>query len=315
MRKLLTVMILAGALRGPAAAQQGLALIQPDAGFVFGIEWRKIVTSSVGGELSSQIKNQMGQQPEMQKMQDAILHDLDSIVIAAPASGLAKGNAKPPMLFVMSGHFKQDELLRLTKSQLKNSETYRAVELLIPPDDSSKDSRIAFLDGTTILGGDNSEVRAAIDRLKNGHLTAVKGGILDGIADLRSNNALWMTVEIPESALKDANPMAAQMFAGVKGAELGMSFDRGLGLLLNIRTISTDAAATVAQSLQGLIAMGAMSQSDSPDTAELIKKLQVKSEATRVSVGLALNQGDLDKMIEKLKAGAAKSAAPKGAKI
>src|SRR5579872_2083493 len=122
MRKFLTVMILAGALRGPAPAQQGLALIQPDAGFVFGIEWRKIVTYSVGGELSSQIKNQMGQQPEMQKMQDAILHDLDSIVIAAPASGLAKGNAKPPMLFVMSGHFKQDDLLRLTKSQLKNEE-------------------------------------------------------------------------------------------------------------------------------------------------------------------------------------------------
>ncbi len=105
MRQFLTVMILAGALRGPAPAQQSLGLIQPDAGFVFGIEWRKIVASPVGGELTSQMKNQLGQQPEMQKMQDALLHDLDSILIAAPASGMKNGNAKPPMLFVMSGHF------------------------------------------------------------------------------------------------------------------------------------------------------------------------------------------------------------------
>ena len=296
--------------------QPGLGLIQPDAGFVFGIEWRKIVDSAVGGELSAQMKkSQFSQGPEMQKMQEAVMHDLDSIVIAAPAGGLAKGNAKPPMLFVMSGHFKVEELRSMTKAQIKNSETYRAVELLIPPDESSKDTRIAFLDATTILGGDNTEVRAAIDRLKTGHLTEVKGGILDGIADLSSKNDIWMTVDIPESALKEAPPMAAQMFAGVKGAELGISFEQGLGLLFNVRTNSTDAAATVAQSLQGLLAMGAMSQSQSPQTGDLIKKIQVKADNTRVTVGLVLDKDELNKMIEKFKADAAKSAPPKGAKI
>ena len=314
MRQFLTVTILACALRASLPAQPGLKLIQPDAGFVFGIEWRKIVDSALGGELSAQMKkNQFAQGPEMERMQEVMMHDLDSIVIAAPASGMTKGNTKPPMLFVVSGHFKVDELRRLTKTQLKTSETYHGVELLIPPDDSSKETRLAFIDETTILGGDNSEVRAAIDRLKNP--TAAKGGILDGIAELSSKNAFWMTVDIPESALKEAPPMAVQMFAGVKGAELGISVDEGLGLLFNIRTISTDAAAKVAQSLRGLVAMGAMSQSDSPQNTELIKKIQINSDNARVTVGLALDKDELSKMIEKFKADAAKSVTPKGSKI
>ena len=109
--------------------------------------------------------------------------------------------------------------------------------------------------------------------------------------------------------------MAAQMFAGVNGAELGLSFEQALGLLLNIRSSGPDAAARVAQSLQGLLAMGAMSQSDDPQAADLLKKLQVKSEEARVTVGLALDKGDLDKLIEKFKANAAKPKAPKGSKI
>jgi hypothetical protein len=201
------------------------------------------------------------------------------------------------------------------KKELRTSETYHAVELLIPPDDSAKDTRIAFLDSTTILGGDTAEVRAAIDRFKGAHSVAVKGSILDGVPNLASKNDLWMTVEIPENALQEANPMAGQMFAGVNGAELGMSFEQGLGLLLNIRTTGPDAAARVAQSLQGLLAMGAMSQSDDPQTADLLKKLQVKSEESRVTVGLALDKGDLDKMIEKFKANAATPKTPKGSKI
>jgi hypothetical protein len=291
-------MILAGALRGPALAQPGLGLIQPDAGTVFGIEWRKIVDSPAGGWLSGQMKKYLW---GTEKMLDAAMHGLDSVVIAMPASGPAQGNTNPPILAVMSGHFEVDELRSLAKMELTNSEMYRAVELLSPPNDSTENYRLAFIDETTILMGDNAAVRAAIDRLKNEHLTApVKGGILAGIADLSSRNAVWMTGEFPESALKTTSPMAAQMSAGVKGVELGISFERGLRLLLNIRTISSDTAAAFAPLLQGLIAMGAMSQSDSPQTGELIKKIQVKSDNTRVTLGLVLDKDELNWMIEKL---------------
>ncbi len=149
--------------------------------------------------------------------------------------------------------------------------------------------------------------RRSIGLKRTGISAAVKGGILDGVADLRANNDFVDGLSrSPENALQEANPMAAQMFAGVNGAELGMSFEQGLGLLLNIRTTGPDAAARVAQALQGLLAMGAMSQSDDPQTADLIKKLQVKSEEARVTVVLALDKGDLDKIVnEKLKANAA----------
>src|SRR5207247_6918128 len=97
MRQFLAVLCLTGALSALAPAESGLGLIQPDAGLVFGIEWRRIVDSPVGSLLTEQIKKaNLPAVPGFDRLQDALLHDLDSVLVASSASGLSKGTRQPP---------------------------------------------------------------------------------------------------------------------------------------------------------------------------------------------------------------------------
>jgi ribosomal protein L12E/L44/L45/RPP1/RPP2 len=204
----------------------------------------------------------------------------------------------------------------------KKSETYRSVELLTAPEDTpaaANKNRIAFLDANTVVAGDIVEVRAAIDRAKTGRFTAARGGVLDGLSDLASKNDLWMVFDLPANALKEAPPAAVEMFSGVKGAELGISFQEGFGLQMNVRTKDDASAVSVAQALQGLVALGAMSQSQSPQAGELLKKIRITSENSRVKLALSLDRSELEKMIKEAQSGAMtapkKTAAPAPAPV
>ena len=318
MRKFMAVAILLGVCSVLAYAQPGLGLIQPDAGFVFGIEWRKIVNSPVGAMMTEQMtKSQLPPVPGAKELMDSLLHDLDSVVIAASAGELNKSpSGTPPALVILKGRFKP-ELRSLLQGIAKDGGKYRSVDLLIVPQGApaagtpaaSSKNMIAFLDATTVIGGDIAEVRRAIDRSQAGRLTAGRGGILDGIGDLASANDMWMVFDLPPNALKEAPQMASEMFTGVKGAELGISLQDGLGVHLNVRTKDDAAAVSVAQALQGLIALGAMSQSQSPQAGEVLKKIRVASENSRVKLALTLDKSELERMIKEAQAGA--KAAPK----
>jgi ribosomal protein L12E/L44/L45/RPP1/RPP2 len=318
MRNFMAVAVLLGGSGLLAQAQSGVELIQPDAGFVLGIEWRKIVDSSVGATLTEQIKKTpLPPIPAAAALLDALLHDLDSVVLAASSTELSKtAGAQPRALVVLKGRFKP-ELRSQLKGMAKRSETYRSVELLTAPEDTpaagapatANKNRIAFLDANTVVAGDLGEVRAAIDRVKGGNLTAARGGILDGMAELASKNDFWVVFDLPANALKEAPPAAAEMFNGVKGAELGMSFQQGFALQMNIRTKDDASATAVAQALQGLIAIGAMSQSQSPQASEVLKKIRIAPENSRVKLALSLDRNELEKMIKEAQSSA--TSAPK----
>jgi hypothetical protein len=303
MRQFLAAVCLTGALSLSAPAQSSLGLIQPDAGLVFGVEWRKIVDSSIGGLLTDQLKSNLPPVPGLESLKNTLLNDVDSVLIASSTSALSKNASTPPVLIVVKGRFNPDRLRSLIPAKSLSSEKYRGVELLITSDKAAPDqSRLAFLDANTILAGDRAELRAAIDRIKTGRLTASKGGILSGIGELVAANDLWMIVEIPPSALKDAPPAAAQMFAGVKSTELGMSFGQGFGMQVNIRTKDAAAAQSMQQTLQGLISMAGMSQSQSPQAAEMIKKIRITAENSQVKLALALDRAELEKIIQETQA-------------
>jgi ribosomal protein L12E/L44/L45/RPP1/RPP2 len=312
MRKFLAVVVLLSESGLLAHAQSGVQLIQPDAGFVLGLEWRKIVDSSVGASLTEQIKKTpLPAIPAAAALLDALLNDLDSVVLAASATELSKtAAAQPPALVILKGRFKP-ELRSQLKAMAKKSEMYRSVELLTAPEDTpaggapGTKNRIAFLDANTVVAGDIVEVHAAIDRAKTGRLTAARGGVLDGVTELASKNDLWIAFELPANALKEAPPAAVQMFSGVKSAELGMSFQEGFALQLNVRTKDNASATTVAQALQGLIAMGAMSQSQSPQAGEVLKKIRITPENSRVKLALSLDRSELEKMIKEAQSSAA----------
>src|ERR1700722_2356992 len=137
MRQFTGILLFAGALCSTAVAQSGLGLVPSNPGFVIGFEWRKIVNSSLGAEVTDQIKkNPMSAAPGMAGLQDALMNDLDSVLIAVPASALAKAKAgaKPPVLVVVTGHFHPDKLSALLKQKAPPTEMYHSVELIASPE-------------------------------------------------------------------------------------------------------------------------------------------------------------------------------------
>src|SRR5215470_3758334 len=98
MRKFIALSVLLSGSGLLAQAPSGVQLIQPDAGFVLGLEWRKIVDSSVGATLTGAAA-----------LLDTLLNDLDSVVLAASATELSKtAAAQPPVLVILKGRFKPE---------------------------------------------------------------------------------------------------------------------------------------------------------------------------------------------------------------
>src|SRR5438128_10337983 len=104
MRQLTALVCLAAGFSLLAAAQSSLGLLQPDAGFVAGIEWRRLVDSGIGSTLTDQFKKaDLTKIPGVQGAVESLFRDLDSVLIAAPASGLSKNSSQPPILVIVKG--------------------------------------------------------------------------------------------------------------------------------------------------------------------------------------------------------------------
>src|SRR5438045_1683643 len=98
MRRFLTVLFLTGAISLSAPAQSSLGLIQPDAGLVFGIEWRKIIDSSIGGLLTDQIKSNLPSAPAgLESLNKMLFDDVDSVLVSSSVSALSKNASMPPV--------------------------------------------------------------------------------------------------------------------------------------------------------------------------------------------------------------------------
>ena len=308
MRRLTASITLVCAFATLAFAQSGLPLIQPDAGIVFGVDWRRILDSKVGAQIAEQIrKNDLPKIPGLDSMQETLLNDIDSILVAAPSNALNKGANQSAGLVVVKGRFDASRL-RTLFARNATPEPYRAVELFSSPKNvpatnpAARNSLFGVLDANTMLLGDRIQVHAAIDRLKTGRLVQSRSGILAGITELAANNDVWIVAAIPPGASKDAPAPMQQMMADMRSAEIGASFRDGLALHVNVRTKDAPSAGQVLQTLQGLIGVAALSQSQNPQAADMLRKLQLSSNGSQVKLALSLDQSELDKMIKEAQA-------------
>ncbi len=307
MKQLAAGLALAAAFVTFAKAESALPMLPADSGLVFGVEWRKIIDSPAGSALMEQLnKPELSQIPGMQDWKTALLRDLDSILIAVPAAGMSSTAAQPPVLLVAKGRFNLASLRALLLTKGQPIEKYRAIELLAPPEAASKTagrgSKIAFLDANTIVAGDRAQVRAAIDSAVLGRTVPPRSSVLAGVVELAAANDIWMVMNIPADATKDVPPTVSPMFSAMKSAEMGVSFQNGMAMRLNIRAKDEASAQSLAQMTQGLIAMAAMNQ-DPANQASLdtLKKLHIRPEGVLVKMELALDRSEFEKMLKEAK--------------
>ena len=75
-------------------------------------------------------------------------------------------------------------------------------------------------------------------------------------------------------------------------------------MLAHVGLLTKDEAAaqSMLEGLQGLLGLAAMSQSESPQAAQILKKISITSEKSRVKMALALDRSEVEKMIQEAKA-------------
>ncbi|MEO7648955.1 MAG: hypothetical protein ABIZ80_00670 [Bryobacteraceae bacterium] len=288
-----------------------LDMLQPNTGIVFGIEWKRLMASPLRDVIAGKFRESAAPLGgDMQAMEDLLFNGIDSVLVAAPVQSLSTPGATPPVLIIGKGRFNPAQIKSWLKTQGK-AQIYKSVELLTPPSKATGKadvSILALLDAGTLLGGDETQVKAAIDRVKSG---ASAGTLLmkTRAVALAASNELWAMVDLPPDAMRNAPPAAAQMLNDVKSMDLGVSLASGFGLRLNLVTASDDSAKALAGLVQGMLGMYAMAQSESPQMAALMKKIQVSAGPNAVNMSLSLDPAEFEKLMKESLTPKASSAA------
>jgi hypothetical protein len=129
---------------------------------------------------------------------------------------------------------------------------------------------------------------------------------LEHATELAGNYDFWMILDAPPGGFKPSVPAkssngagssvslgpGANMLSDLRGLDLGVSFSNGFQLQANLRAKSEQTGQTMAQAAQGLLAMAAMQQQNQ-ESMEMLRKLQVRSKASTVSLNLSLTDAEM----------------------
>lgn len=297
-------------------------LSQPGAKLLVGIDIKSLRESAVGQSLREQMMNipatgaqSSPLQGPMQAMALGFLDQIDRVFLSSlanpsSATTAVAGAKNPPCVVVVEGHFPPAELqpfLKGTPRRFKDADVYRI--------NQTDSTTVALLkgeaDGSILLLGDEKSVLDAIGR--RGGLLPPASALLRRAQDLASTHDFWIIADGPLSGFQPtrgvaSNALASQMAAQVKGLDMGLSLRDGFQFQLGVATETEAAAAQMTQMLSTQIQMAMLMQSNRPETAEIVRKLQIAAEGNRMSIRLALSKDEVEQQLRIAREASAKAA-------
>lgn len=301
----LLAMAAAAAAQSSASWPKAWNLAHPNATALIGIDVRGIRDSALGEALKNQFKASASSFPAMQGAQIPAIKDflsnIDSVLISSPGSprpsaAVAKpGSAakNPPFLCVVSGHFLAAQLGLFLQGQ---RQTYNTVDIYRP--EPKNDTSLALLDENTLLLGDAASLRAAIDR--HTIATAAPAPLLARAAALAAANDIWMIVAVPPSSFQPANLNLGAMMSDVTGLEFGMSLRDNLKLELTLATKDPASAQRLAQMITSQIQLAVAAKTNSTQSAEMLRKLQINAEGNKVTFRAESTREEVERSIRQM---------------
>jgi len=290
-RKLIFVLFL---MAGLASAQLALLdMAMPEARFLLGINVERIQASRFGQFIWSQVPVE---EPEIAKFVEASgfnpFKDLREIVVAAPAKSQPQR-----VLFAVRGSFDRARFLSMLRVQGSGSEIHRGVEI-VTARKQQEPMALAFLDDSTLIGGDPVSVRDAITR--RGQPAQLLPALREKAGELSGRLDLWFVSVIPVSELAGKVP-DQQVSGALQGDALksieqmngGIRFGPSLELSLTAVTRGEQEAEALANVVRFLIGL-ARSRQPAGQTS-LTENLTVKGNT--VNLALVIPQEEVEKMV------------------
>jgi hypothetical protein len=285
--------VFTGAL--PAADPQLLSLVMPDAKVLAGVNVEQAKGTLFGQYVLTQI--QSGDH-DMQKVVALTgfdpTRDVREALVAsngAPNSGLAMAR----------GNFDIAKLTAAANLKGAVSENYNGVTILEEP---KQTHGIAFLDATTVIGGDVASVKGAIDRQKNPQ--PLPSAVTVQINQLGNTQDAWVLCTVPPSTLappqknaqtKDApTGQIPPIFQTVQSASGGVKFGNNVVFTGQAQADTAQNATSLGDVIKLLISLAQMNAAQNQQAAALAKAVQVSASGTTLNVSLSLPEDQFQQL-------------------
>ncbi len=295
---------------------QAWEMAHPDAKILIGIDVQRIKASAVAGAFGPD-SPQQNQMPDLAALAMAgpfaaqmgaqfpvmdFLKDIDRVLVSSSGTELPGTKQSSPFLIVLEGTFPPEHyqaLLQGVKRTYRTVPVYRTSKTPNPANSS-----IAIVNEHMIVFGDERSVFSALDR--RGRALPLGGvspnPILARAAELAPTHDLWFIASgFPPSAPRAAapgappNPMAA-LGSAVDTVEFAISARDGFTLDADLVTKDPTSAQLFASMVSAALA-AQIANAQTPQAAELARKLQITNTGNRLEMHVALTKEEVQEQI------------------
>jgi hypothetical protein len=292
----------------PAADPQLLNLVMPDAKVLAGVNVEQAKGTLFGQYVLTQIQSgDHGMQAVIALTGFDPTRDVRETLVAsngAPNSGLA----------LARGNFDIAKLTAAANLHGAVSENYNGATILEEP---KLTHGLAFLDATTVIGGDIASVKGAIDRQKNPQ--PLPSAVTVQINQLGLTQDAWVLCTVPPSAL--APPLNAQtkdapagqippVFQTVQSANGGVKFGNNVVFTGQAQADTAQNATSLGDVIKLLISLAQMNAGQNQQAAALAKAVQVSASGNTLNVSLSLPEDQFQQLVKFGQKSAAAQASP-----
>ena len=283
----------------PAADQQLVGMLMPDAKVVAGINVEQAKNSPFGQFLLSRIPNEdhglshltaaTGFDPR---------RDLSEILMGTIGQPGEKG------LVLAKGNFDAQRILAAARTAGHTVESYKGVELLTGKEDSIVHA-VAFLENSIAVAGDADNVKAAIDRRNSSR--SIDPALAARIDQLSASEDAWSVSMVPLAALTNQNVpdtklngmLNSDVVKTIQQTSGGIKFGAIIQLSAEAVTRSAQDATALADVVRFLANMVQMNtpQAGQAAVTALVQSLNVKADGNTVKVGLAIPEDQFEKVM------------------
>ncbi len=282
----------------PAADQQMMKLLMPDAKIVAGINVEQAKTSQFG----QYVLQHMGSDQDLQNFINLSGFDprvdLQEILVGTSIGGEANSG-----LILARGKFDSARIAAMAiKTGGQQITTYKGVQILGGPGAKRKEA-IAVIYNSVVIAGDLAGVQAAIDRVNAG--SSIDAGLAARINELSTSQDAWSVSIAPVSALSKM-PMPDPTIQGALQGDLLKTVQQTSGgikfgpeiKITGEATATSDKDATalgdVVKFLAGMIQLNAKGEA----VTTLVQKLVVSTEGSKVKVSLSMAEDQLEAFLK-----------------
>lgn len=253
-------------------------LVHPNTRLLIGLDWRQALQSPLGPMLRKQVSE--GGHPLLSFLES--IENVDRLLVSSP--GVAEEGKKAPLLVVAQGRFELSKIRRMATADGAVSRRYNDVELLVPSGAANEDIHFALLDTTTIVFGDGTSVKAAINRNLRQEPVNVRNLVVARSMTMSGTTDAWIVSEEPLEPLNSLGIGTMPFIEMLSGLEVGVAIREGVGIQLAMFPKTAEAGQQLKNGISPLLELLALQPQMDPRVQEIAKRCRISLERGAVRV-------------------------------